>query len=291
MSQADANAAMQLNLSLPANEQDDKTEGDYTTSYGLILMVIVIIVGNGLVLLTVKSFKRRLVADIFIFSLSLSDLTNTLTSVVLAIVFKFTLLHKSYGGKSQDVFPILCQTQAWFTVTTQFQSVFTVTLISLERFVAVSRPFFYKANINPPVALRILGVLFILSVSFSSAPLLGWDEYVSQPKLALCMFRYNSSYAILVVVIGYVHLVLVSYCFLAIRVSLKKFMKRQTYFVRRRGAIAGQQTGDDNTSLKMTKGGEKSLEQSKRLLKVSAMVSFLFYFSWLPLIVSALTLT
>ena len=156
---------------------------------------------------------------------------------------------------------------------------FIVTLITLERFVAVSRPFFYKTHANP--------ALFLVSVLISSAPLLGWDQYVSFPKVAVCMFPYDGSYAILLVVIGYADMVLVSYCFLAIRVSLKKFMKRQSYFARRRGAITGPppEMEEEENASSMSKNGAKAMEQSKRLLKVSAMVSFLFYFSWLPLMV------
>lgn len=265
-----------------------QTSRDYTTSYGLILIAVVIIVGNSLVLATVKSFKRRrLVSDTLIFCLSLSDLTNALTSTTLAIIFKFTLLHKSTGGTSRGLFRRLCQAQGWFIVTTQLQSVFIVTLITLERFVAVSRPFFYKTHANPPVAHRSLAALFLVSVLISSAPLLGWDQYVSFPKVAVCMFPYDGSYAILLVVIGYADMVLVSYCFLAIRVSLKKFMKRQSYFARRRGAITGPppEMEEEENASSMSKNGAKAMEQSKRLLKVSAMVSFLFYFSWLPLMV------
>ena len=267
---------MTSNFSSKTVTQSGEAEESFKTGYALVIISLAIVFGNSFVLWTVKCFGRRLVADIFISSLALLDITHTLTSILLAIIFKWTSVQYNEG------FGILCKIQAWFTVTTQVQSAFIVTVINLERLTAVSRPFFYKSYVNTRRAIKALIILLFISIFVSSLPLIAWGNYVLLPKMSLCLFPHDSDYAILIVVIGYADMLIVSYCVLAIKISLKKFMKRQARFVARRGAIVDLQ----ERGVALTKTTSISFLQSQRLLKVTAMVSGLFYFSWLPLMVS-----
>ncbi len=265
---------MPLNLSSKTGQQNE--EEDFKTGYVLIIISVAIVIGNFFVLWTVRSFSKRLVTDIFICSLALLDITHTMTSILLAIIFKWTVIrHKKEFG-------VLCKIQAWFTVTTQIHSAFIVTLINLERLTAVSRPFFYKSYVNIRRAVKILIILLFVSICVSSLPLIAWGNYALLPKMALCIFSHDSDYAIFIVVIGYTDLLVVSYCFCAIKISLNKFMERQARFAARRGAIVDLQA----RGVALSKTASMSFIQSQRLLKVTAMISGLFYFSWLPLMVS-----
>lgn len=265
-----------LNFSSKKETQSGETEESFKTGYALVIISVAIVIGNSFVIWTVKSFGRRLVTDIFISSLALLDITHTMTSILLAIIFKWTSV------ENNEEFGILCKIQAWFTVTTQVQSAFIVTLINLERLTAVSRPFFYKSYVNNRRAIKTLIILLCISILVSSLPLIAWGNYVLLPKMSLCLFPHDSDYAILIVVIGYADMLVVSYCVLAIKISLKKFVNRQARFVARRGAIVDLQ----ERGVVLTKTTSISFIQSQRLLKVTAMVSGLFYFSWLPLMVS-----
>ena len=264
-----------LNLSSKTETVTQSNEEGFKTGYALIIIVVVIVIGNSFVLWTVKSFSKRLVADIFIFSLALLDILHTLTSILLAIIFKWTFLQNKE-------FTILCKIQAWFTVTTQTQSAFIVTLINLERLTAVGRPFFYKTYVNMRMAVKILILLLFVSICVASLPLFAWGNYVLLPKMALCIFAHDSDYAIFILVIGFADFLVVFYCFFAIKISLKKFLERQARFAARRGAIVDLKA----RGVALTKTASLSFIQSQRLLKVTAMVSGLFYFSWLPLMVS-----
>lgn len=266
-----------FNLSSTDTETQSQERENFKTGYALVIISVAIVIGNSLVLFTVKSFAKRLVADIFISSLALLDIIHTITSILLAILFKWTLI------KQSERFGALCKTQAWITVTTQIHSAFIVTVINLERLTAVSRPFFYKSYVNTRRAVKTLVMLLLFSISISSLPLIAWGKYVLLPKMSLCLFYHDSDFAIIIVIIGYTDFLVVSYCFVAIKISLKKFMERQARFVARRGAIVDLQAG--GIAQKMTKSASKSFIQSQRLLKVTAMVSGLFYFSWLPLMV------
>ena len=248
----------------------------FQTGYALIIVSVMIVIGNSFVLWTVKCFKKRLVADIFICSLALLDIVHTMSSVLLAIIFKWSLIQDS------KKFEALCKTQAWFTVTTQIHSAFIVTLINLERLTAVSRPFFYKSCVTTYRAVKVVIILLFISICISSLPLIAWGNYVLLPRMSLCLFPHNGHYAIIILVIGYVDFLAVSYCVLSIKISLKKFINRQERFAARRGAIVDLQTG----GVELTKTATMSFLQSQRLLKVTAIVSGLFYFSWLPLMVS-----
>ena len=267
------------NLSSMSETVTQTNEQSFKTDYALIIIAVVIVIGNSFVLWTVKSFSKRLVADIFISSLALLDITHTMTSILLAILFKWTLLQQ------QEEFTILCKIQAWFTVTTQTHSAFIVTLINVERLTAVSRPFFYKSCVNTHSAVKILILLLFVSICVASLPLIAWGNYVLLPKMALCIFAHDSDYAISILVIGYADFLIVFYCFFAIKISLKKFLERQARFAARRGAVVDLQA----RGVALSKTASLSFTQSQRLLKVTAMVSGLFYFSWLPLMVSQYT--
>ena len=217
-----------LNLSSKMETVTQSEEEGFKTGYALIIIAVVIVIGNSFVLWTVKSFSKRLVADIFIFSLALLDILHTLTSILLAIIFKWTFLRNKQ-------FTILCKIQAWFTVTTQTHSAFIVTLINVERLIAVGRPFFYKTYVNIRMAVKILVLLLFVSICVASLPLIVWGNYVSLPKMALCIFAHDSDYAIFILVIGYADFLVVFYCFFAIKISLKKFLERQARFAARRG--------------------------------------------------------
>ena len=248
----------------------------------LIILEIVIVVGNTLTMLTVLRLRKRpLVVDVLIFSLSLADVMNAVSSVTIAILMRYLILH------DQEIPWLMCQAQGWCIVAFQMMSVFIISMICLDRFTATVKPFWHLQHFYTPTrAVKAVALVSFLSFLAASCPLLGWGAYHPLQWLAICLFNYRSSYAIFIAVFGYVQLGVVLFSSVAIVYSLGKFSKRQyelkaTYFPK------GSRNRNTECMQKL-KMRTQSQRQSRQLAKIGLVVVVFFYISWLPLMVSTM---
>lgn len=121
--------------------------------YGSISLVAV--VGNGLVILViVKNRKMQTVTNIFIANLALADVMIGIFSI--PFQFQAAILQRW-------VLPFfMCATAPFVTVLSVNISVFTLTVISIDRYVAVLYPL--KAGFSKKFAAAVLAVIWIIGV-------------------------------------------------------------------------------------------------------------------------------
>ena len=115
----------------------------------LYLIVLVTILGNILVLMAVKNHKRlQTVFNIYVVNLALTDVLVAVTAV------SFYTLDNILGywpfGR------IMCGVWIFFDYGMTFVSVFTLCIISIDRFWAVSWPVHYKSHHNKKKALGMI---------------------------------------------------------------------------------------------------------------------------------------
>ena len=248
----------------------------------LIIMGVLIVVGNSLTMLTVLWLRKRcLVVDVLIFSLALVDVTNALTSVTIAVLMRLFIL------RDQEFPRLLCQVQGWCVVAFEMMSVFVISMICFDRYVAIVKPFWHRSQMTCTRAVKAIIFASVLSVLAASCPLLGWDSYRQLDWLALCLFDYQSSYAIFIAIFGYVQLIFVLLSSMAIVHSLRKFSDRQRrlkakHTPKMRTEAESQQTEAEHNVRKLN----QSQKQSRQLAKIGMVVVVFFYMSWLPLMVS-----
>lgn len=150
-----------LNLSL--NDTDTKT---YEVPAGIVVVLAILygsisilsITGNSLVILVIAKDKRmQTVTNIFIANLATADIFLGMFTTP----FQFQpALHQRWD------FPhILCNLAPFFKVLSVTVSVFTLTIISMDRYVAVIYPL--KAGFSKSYA--ILSLVFIWLVGFGSS--------------------------------------------------------------------------------------------------------------------------
>lgn len=245
----------------------------------LIILGVLIVVGNSLTMLTVLWLRKRcLVVDVLIFSLALVDVMNALTSVTIAVLMRLFIL------RDQEFPRLLCQAQGWCIVAFEMMSVFVISMICFDRYVAIVKPFWHRSQMTCTRTVKATIFASVLSILVASCPLLGWDTYRQLDWLAICLFDYRSSYAIFIAIFGYVQLIFVFVSSMAIVHSLRKFSDRQRRLKAKhipKMRMEGSRKATHSTS--KPNHGQK---QSRQLAKIGMIVVVFFYMSWLPLMVS-----
>ncbi|XP_063152526.1 neuromedin-U receptor 2 [Candoia aspera] len=125
------------------------------------LIFIVGVSGNLLVCLVIlKHRNMKTPTNYYLFSLAISDL--------LVLLFGMPLEVYEMWSNYPFLFGLVgCYFKTSFFETVCFASILTVTMVSIERYVAVLHPFQARLKSTQQRALRIIPVLWLLSVLFS----------------------------------------------------------------------------------------------------------------------------
>ena len=185
----------------------------------LVCVIILAFVGNVLVCVTVfKSARLRTIPYMLITNLAVSD-------ILMAIVCMPISLHVLISGKwpfSSSV----CDMHAVSIFTFGMVSQVNMSVIAVNRYFALCRPFQCKAIFTKTNVLSMIAILWILPSVASVPPLVGWGYYAFHPGKALCIypFHVNMIYAMTIRILFIAFpmgLIVFSYtrCILAIKSS------------------------------------------------------------------------
>ena len=123
------------------------------------LIAIVAFLGNGLVLylLTTKSSYLKHSHNVFICSLAITDI---ITSIML-VFSRYLYLPPMPAGELSRV--IYCKTiwSAWLLFTLGYISIYTCLALTIERWLAVVKPNFYRA-VKPSLAMKAVVFVWVL---------------------------------------------------------------------------------------------------------------------------------
>ena len=185
----------------------------------LACLVLLAFVGNVLVCIAVfKTAHLRTIPNMFITNLAVSD-------ILMAIVCMPISLHVLISGKwpfSSSV----CDMHGFFMFTFGIVSQVNVSVIAVNRYFALCRPFECKAIFTKINVLFMITILWILPSVASVPPLVGWGYYAFHPGKAFCIypFHVNLIYTTIVQILFIAFpmgLIVFSYtnCILAVRSS------------------------------------------------------------------------
>ena len=166
------------------------TEHVILTSIFVTLLMIIIIVGNGLVVLAIAIDRNlKAVQNWFIASLAISDL------LVGLLIMPFSLANEVMGywyfGN------ILCELWLATDVLLCTASIMNLCLISLDRFWSITRAISYVKQRTKKRAILMIALVWILSMIICFPPLVGWKR--PQPMKfgkPLCVLSEDTGYVV-----------------------------------------------------------------------------------------------
>ncbi|XP_072177858.1 alpha-1A adrenergic receptor-like [Diadema setosum] len=140
----------------------------------LLIIIMAVIFGNILVLLAVlMERKLRTVTNYFIFNLAFADLFLG----TLVLPFSGTLQVIGYWPFGQK----FCDVWASVDVLCCTASIISLCVISIDRYIGVTRPLKHKLIVTPKRALWVIVLVWVLSFAIAVGPLFGWRPVKDDP--------------------------------------------------------------------------------------------------------------
>ena len=175
--------------------------------------------GNICTILMLSKFKVHRVPDVLVIGLALTDIITTLIPIPMSTYAYFWGVNFKQGC-------FLCKFFGTVAQTTRYSSALLVTLVALERYFAVNRPFIYRKYATPRRFVYILICCWIIAFILAVIPIIG-DNTVIVTHEGFCLFDIASYYAIGILVYSAIQYVTVFLCFLLVTIELVKVYRRR----------------------------------------------------------------
>ena len=172
----------------------------------LTIFIILAIGGNILVCVAIRLNKRlRTLTNYYVFNLAIADLLFGLTGMPLLLV-------TSIAGK-WILGDALCQLSGVLTTLFVLVSIWTLSLIGVNRYFAVGRPNSYKSTYRKKRVLISIGCVWGMAFLVAIAPVLGWSRIRQGDNFCTIDGKKHISYSVFIILGAYL-------CPLIILVSL-----------------------------------------------------------------------
>lgn len=205
------------NLTDSCNSSDD--EVDLVKTGTLIIIFILSLIGNVCTVFVVSRFKSHKLPDVLVIGLACTDLVATCIPVPMSLYSYITLNQFKEGSFACNFYGTVAQ-------FTRYASVIIVTLISLERYFAINRPFIYRKYATPLKCAIVLVCCWFIAFVLALAPALDSNTPINSHD-GFCLFDFTSRYAISIVVYAAVQFVIVFGCFVLVTITLIKVYHRR----------------------------------------------------------------
>ncbi|XP_016421238.1 melanin-concentrating hormone receptor 2-like [Sinocyclocheilus rhinocerous] len=146
----------------------------FPTIYGILCSVGVL--ANGLVIYTVASCKKKMVSDIYVLNLAIADL-------LFLLVMPFNI-HQLVRDRQWVFGHFMCKAVVVVDVSNQFTTVGIVTVLCIDRYIAIVHPTSEKRTIQWTIVINILVWVgsFLLSI-----PVMIYTKFISKTNMDMCM--------------------------------------------------------------------------------------------------------
>ena len=266
-------------------DNEESTLSPFVVGLMLESGILAVALGNLLVLLSLRFQKHWVITDFLLLSLSTADFVGGSFPLQLVIFMNYFL--------QQNWTPFLCGLYIIVVNSLRFASAGTVTLIAIERAFMILSPFKYQTTITISRIKKAIVFTWLSAVFFASLPFMGVGK--SGYEEGKCFYHIadlGKIYAILILSASFVLLTIVLACCIAIKSSSLRFIRRQTQMDDKnkragnevsRGSVPEVQCERMRERRKSNPSGVREI---RRLSRMMALVVFLYYISWLPILVS-----
>lgn len=181
---------------------------------------------NTLAIIVIVRFKQKYNPDILIFTLAVADLLKAL------IPLNMTLVAYLRGNEMKEGSPS-CMIFGWTAFTLNCGIMLVMTIMAIDRYVAMCMPFSYKEYLPKKRLIYIIIGVFFFSGAHSMLPLTGIGKMRSYSNGSFCHFDFDSTrpasmgYSIFILALGFSMLAVVIFCYTRVMYSVKGLMRRQ----------------------------------------------------------------
>ncbi|XP_048580259.1 growth hormone secretagogue receptor type 1 [Nematostella vectensis] len=252
------------------------------------LACITVILGNLLVILAFCSYRQRTAPDILILSLSLADFLDSGIALQMVVFIKY-LLRFPWTQRSCDSFIVLL-----YTFRTASAS--TVTFMAAERALLLVYPIRHRTMVTIPRTSKLILAIWVFSLVCGGLSFIGVGHSSFHKHEKACpyqLYDIGIEYAILFEVLGGLMLLVTLLSFIAIKVSGRKFLRRQSMMKMPLRKVSKQALCEEYSSRSRGRGGSRAHETAgmtsvRRLTLMMAIVVVVFFVSWMPFLLNNL---
>ena len=236
----------------------------------LILIIIFAILGNTLVLVaTWRDKSLHQPNKYFVACLAVADL---LVGMILVPLRLHQLVNKENGGFTSIH---LCRFYFWIDVFLETASIYTLTFISFDRYLKISKPLQYKSRMTTSTSLKIIFIIWLIAATYAT---LDMFPYADSPGISISTtgcFVINKIFATFIAVSAF---------FLPTTVMLVMYTLIFLVAYKRQKMLRNGELGQTSNNLSQRSGLLRDLKVIRMLLFVVGV----FIFCWGPLFVCLL---
>ena len=228
----------------------------------LTCLIILAFAGNVVVCTTVlKSARLRTVPNMFITNLAVSD-------ILMAVVCMPISLHVLISGE-WPFSSVVCDVQGFFVFSFGIVSQVNMSVIAVNRYFAVCRPFDCKVIFTKRNVLFMIALLWLLPSIASVPPLAGWGYYAFNAGKAFCIYPFD---------VNMIYTTIIEILFIAFPMGLIAFSYTKCFFAIRSSNRQVTQM-DDNPR---PSDHESRKAREFRATRTMMLATLGFSLCWLP---------
>ncbi|OXB76797.1 UNVERIFIED_CONTAM: hypothetical protein H355_016278 [Colinus virginianus] len=238
----------------------------YTVGTCVLVIGCIGIIGNLLVLYAFYSNKKlRTPQNFFIMNLAVSDFLMSASQAPICFI---NSLHREWilGDIGCDLYAFC---GALFGIT----SMMTLLAISVDRYLVITKPLRSIQWTSKKRTMQIIAAVWLYSLGWSVAPLLGWSSYVPEGLMISCTWDYvtyspaNRSYTmILCCCVFFIPLIIILHCYLFMFLAIRSTGRDV------------QKLGSCNRKSFLS----QSMKNEWKLAKIAFVVIVVYVLSWSP---------
>ncbi|XP_065592568.1 melanopsin-like [Cyrtonyx montezumae] len=238
----------------------------YTVGTCVLVIGCIGIIGNLLVLYAFYSNKKlRTPQNFFIMNLAVSDFLMSASQAPICFI---NSLHRKWilGDIGCDLYAFC---GALFGIT----SMMTLLAISVDRYLVITKPLRSIQWTSKKRTVQIIAAVWLYSLGWSVAPLLGWSSYVPEGLMISCTWDYvtyspaNRSYTmILCCCVFFIPLIIILHCYLFMFLAIRSTGRDV------------QKLGSCNRKSFLS----QSMKNEWKLAKIAFVVIIVYVLSWSP---------
>ncbi|XP_075900973.1 opsin 4xa isoform X2 [Nelusetta ayraudi] len=240
----------------------------YTVAFFILVIGTVGVAGNALVMYAFFCNKKlRTPPNFFIMNLAVSDFLMAITQ---SPIFFVNSLYKGWIFGETG-----CKMYAFCGALFGIASMINLLTISVDRYIVITKPLRAIQWTSRRRTCIYISLVWLYSLAWSLAPLLGWSSYIPEGLMTSCTWDYmsstpaNKSYTLMLCCfVFFIPLGIISYCYLCMFLAIRHTSRD----VEKLGSQVR----------KSTLLQQQSIKTEWKLAKIAFVVIIVFVLSWSP---------